>query len=442
MNEKRYPNVVRAISERPWAILPGKLEEIAELMRLKASGVDLTPAEIEARVANGAGAKASSRVRGIAVIPISGVISPRANLFSEFSGGTSIEALRNQFAEALGDEDVSAILFDVNSPGGAVDLVPEFAREVRAARGQKPIVAISNTLMASAAYYIGAQADEVFATPSGDTGSIGVFAVHDDYSKALEQDGVKVTLISAGKYKTEGNPYEPLGEEARGHIQELVDSSYEMFVEDVAAGRDVSVARVREGFGQGRVLHAKAALGEGLIDGVQTFEQTVRAMLASGGESAAASSSTLVGSFAGARGPEVRVISTKDGTSGTISFSSETLPSRDELIAAISAELDAGRSGSRRFTDEAEDARRAVAGVVTRLGSRAELGRGRLTAAKREALEDLRTELVELGEQIGEALEATAPAEGASEAPDVEGFDDVEAVLAASGARLRLTRGG
>jgi ClpP class serine protease len=91
----------------------------------------------------------------------------------------------------------------------------------------------------------------------------------------LEQEGVKVTLISAGKHKVEGNPFEPLSEEAMAFKQARVDEAYAQFVRDVARGRGVSVADVRGGYGEGRALTAKDAKAAGLIDRIATMEDTI-----------------------------------------------------------------------------------------------------------------------------------------------------------------------
>jgi hypothetical protein len=94
--------------------------------------------------------------------------------------------------------------------------------------------------------------------PSADVGSIGVYAAHVDASAAARRRGLKYTLISAGKFKVEGNPFEPLSDEARAAMQASVDEFYAMFTSDVAKNRDVSVKDVRNGYGEGRVLTAKS----------------------------------------------------------------------------------------------------------------------------------------------------------------------------------------
>jgi HK97 family phage major capsid protein len=119
---------------------------------------------------------------------------------------------------------------------------------------------------------LGAAAHEFVVIPSGEVGSIGVFAMHIDVSKALEEFGITVTLVSAGKHKTEGNPFEALSEEARSAIQASVDDYYGMFTRAVAKYRGVSTKEVREGMGEGRVMTAQKAQAAGLVDRVATLE--------------------------------------------------------------------------------------------------------------------------------------------------------------------------
>jgi signal peptide peptidase SppA len=273
--DTRYPQVVRSVLETPWAILPRTLATIKDLVALRASGYRFTDEEIEARIGAKPARKDAQRAGDIAVIPVYGVITPKADLFTDMSGGTSIDRLRGAFLDAVEDDTVSAIVLDVDSPGGQVDLVPELAGEIRGARGAKPMFAVANTLAASAAYWIASQADEVFVTPSGEVGSIGVFAAHDDFSGALDKAGIKTTLISAGKFKTEANPFEPLSDDAREAIQARVDDAYRMFVHDVAKGRGVPVETIRSGFGEGRVMVARDALAEGMVDGIATLDEVV-----------------------------------------------------------------------------------------------------------------------------------------------------------------------
>lgn len=275
----KYEHIVGEVFRKPWAILPDKLHVIAQLVALRASGARLGEAEIRSRLEEAAltaGPRSPQQNFGaVAVIPIRGVITRRANLMSQFSGGTSIEKLTAQFRSALADSSVKAILFDVDSPGGSVEGVPELAEEIYRSRSQKRTAAIANGMAASGAYWLASAVGEMAVIPSGQVGSIGVFTEHDDFSKALEQAGIKTTLISAGKFKVDGNDAEPLSDTARADMQAKVDAFYGMFVKAVARGRRVSQDKVRGGFGQGRMVLAADALKEGMVDRVATMDETL-----------------------------------------------------------------------------------------------------------------------------------------------------------------------
>lgn len=277
----KYSHILNAFFSSNWAILPEKYEAMRTLLELRAAGGKVEDDEIKAIVA--ASKRPSPRTPGnVAVIPIYGSICYRSSLISDYSGGTSVQGLTKQFRSALADDTVKAIVFDVDSPGGDVDGIQEFSDEIFAARGPKRIVAVANTLAASAAYWLASAADELVVTPSGMVGSIGVFTTHNDRSEMDKMIGLKVTYISAGKYKTEGNPDEPLSSEAEAAIQSVVDSFYTSFVNGVARNRNVKAADVMNGFGQARCVVAKDALKLNMVDRVATFDDTLARFAVSG----------------------------------------------------------------------------------------------------------------------------------------------------------------
>lgn len=281
-----YEHIVQAVTALPWAILPEKLAVIRELLILRTDGRRLTPEEIKAELAvrpNDRPAFAGGSA--IAVISMVGTLMPRGNMLMESSGAVSVQRLAASFRAALNDPEVSSIVFDVDSPGGQVGGIEELASEIYQARGQKPIVAVANGLAASAAYWLASAADELIVTPSGEVGSIGVFAAHQDVSAALEQEGIRMTLISAGKYKTEGNPFEPLSDEARGAVQARVDEFYDMFTAAIARQRNASQGDVVNGFGQGRVVGAARAVSLGMADRVATFDEVISGLMANSSQS-------------------------------------------------------------------------------------------------------------------------------------------------------------
>lgn len=275
----KYLNVCRYVAETLWAIHPTKLTELLSVLAFKANGGEFTAEDIAARIGDSKPAAASTKRGAVAVIPIRGVIAHRMDAMSDTSGGTSIERIGAMLSQIAGDSSIETIVYDIDSPGGTVPGVQELASQMFALRGQKRQIAQVNNLAASAAYWLAAQADEIVSLPSGTAGSIGVFTAHQDLSKALENEGINVTLISAGKFKVEGNPFEPLSDEAKAVMQARVDDAYASFVKDVARGRGVKVADVKGGFGQGRALGAKDALEAGLIDRIGTMDDTISALV-------------------------------------------------------------------------------------------------------------------------------------------------------------------
>jgi signal peptide peptidase SppA len=270
--------VLQAFIEHPWAILPSKLLQLEAVVSRHVAGEKLDAEQVQAAI-NGAQRPADRRVNAVAVLPLFGTIFPRANMMTDISGATSAERFAKQFTELVNDSGVNAIVLDVDSPGGQVGGIEELSKLIYDARGKKPIVAVANHTMASAAYWIGTAAEELVVTPSGQVGSIGVFTVHEDISAALEQEGTKVTLISAGKYKVEGNPYEALSEEARTAIQTRVSETYETFVEAVARNRGVNPANVRGGFGEGRMVRGRQAVQLGMADRIGTLDEVISELL-------------------------------------------------------------------------------------------------------------------------------------------------------------------
>lgn len=275
----KYDHVARMVFNQPWYIREREGRILAQRVLERIDGLRLTDDELLERIqaaqaAQGPRANGKRQAGPVAVIPIYGVIMPRATLLTLFSGGSTVQGIREQFRAALGDDAVKSILFDVDSPGGAVDGIEELATEIRAARGRKPMVAISNTLMASAAYYLACQADEVVVSPSSMTGSIGVFMEHVEFSRMDEAMGVTATVIRRPAAKHEVNEVEPLSDDARAHLQETIDDYYGQFTSAVAKGRGVTVAAVKAGYGEGRALTARRAVDAGLADRTGTFDET------------------------------------------------------------------------------------------------------------------------------------------------------------------------
>ena len=272
-SQRSYPHVLQAVLESPWAITPDALAVLAGILATRIAGRG--PSADEGLLPSEPRPPGAYRFGPVAVVPLYGTIFPRANLMTEMSGATSLQKWMYEVRRVAAADDVAAIVLDIDSPGGSVAGVAEAASRLREIAADKVLVAVSNYLCASAAYFLASQADEIVASPSSVTGSIGVFTIHQSLARALDALGVDVTVIKAGLYKTEGNPYELLSDEAEAALQRMVDSFYDDFVSAVASGRGIRPAQVRGGLGQGRALVAADALAEGLVDRIDTLDATV-----------------------------------------------------------------------------------------------------------------------------------------------------------------------
>lgn len=271
-----YPRIRRAVYESPWLVTPGMLATICEVVEMRARGERFSAAEVQDRVAAARRDRMVAQGGGeIAVIPIVGVMIPRADAFSEMSGAVNTQRIGQAIRRAVADPGIAAIVLDIDSPGGMAAGTPELADIIYQSRGRKPIVAVANTLAASAAYWVGTAADELVVSPSGEVGSVGVLAAHVDWSGYMEMSGQRVTYISAGKYKTEMNPYEPLGDEARAYAQSQIDDIYNQFVRTIARNRKASVDTIRSSFGEGRTVFARQAVAAGMADRVATLDEVI-----------------------------------------------------------------------------------------------------------------------------------------------------------------------
>lgn len=290
--------LVRAYGAQPWLIEPSRAAQIIEAIEFRASsGIAASAARKDnANAASGAQGRSDDVApqrdqssRALGVINLMGTIMPRVAGADAMSGDfASLAKFQAEFEQMAAREDLGAIVLNIDSPGGQIDQTPETAHMIRAARREgRPIVAVANTMAASAAYWIAAAADEISVSPSGVVGSIGVYTVHQDISEALAKKGVKASIISAGPRKIEGHPFGPLDATARAELSRQIEDVYGMFTGDVAAWRAVDLSVVRADpeeteahFGGGRAYRADQAVALGMADRVETLSQAIRRLQA------------------------------------------------------------------------------------------------------------------------------------------------------------------
>jgi signal peptide peptidase SppA len=213
---------------------------------------------------------------GVAVIPVVGTLVNKTSGMEAMSGMTSYASIGAQLEQALADPRVSAILLDVDSPGGECAGMLELAERIYAARSVKPIHAVANPMAASAAYALAAAASHITAPAVSAVGSIGVITFHRDESKANEARGVKVTAIHAGARKADGSPHAPLSDDARAALQSRADGIYELFVDHVAKSRGMKASAVRST--EAGVFLGEAAKANGLVDAIGGKDEALRAL--------------------------------------------------------------------------------------------------------------------------------------------------------------------
>lgn len=279
-------HLLSAFYSTPWVLEPSVFASVEHILLRWAAGTRLSDEEITAAVGTAPEAAAARRSaaqaasgRGVAVVPVYGVLSHRAYAVQNSSKPlASTEALAAQMRQVAQDPEVGTIIMDVDSPGGSVYGVQELGdvlADIRENSGKR-LVAVANSMAASGGYWIASQAHELVVTPSGQVGSVGVIVPHQDASAMRERVGVKREFITAGKYKAEGHQDGPLTEEHRAYLQSMVDGYYTAFTKAVAKGRNVPVAAVRgEAFGEGRMRLAADAVSNGMADRVGTLDDTI-----------------------------------------------------------------------------------------------------------------------------------------------------------------------
>lgn len=273
--------VISAIRSQPWAILPDYLAAI-EAIALRALDADVlhrlaqdghagqVERSLEAVAGLGTrleGADMSMVRNGTAIIPLIGAIYPRSNMVSASSGGTSLDAFMRDMRVAWASPDVDRIVMLIDSPGGVVSGLGEAADVLRS--GSKPLISFVTGMSASAAYWLGSQADEIVMDRAASVGSIGVVASMSCQEGPDASGRRSYDIVSSGAPNKRPDPSTDAG---RASIQSYVDATEGVFITDVAAGRKVSEAVVREQFGKGAMLLSSDAVRAGMADRVGTLE--------------------------------------------------------------------------------------------------------------------------------------------------------------------------
>jgi signal peptide peptidase SppA len=275
-------HIAERVLNRPLLMHPAKAEIILHVLegRLPLGGSGLEPLSPEANRFLGSSTRPDGRERkyrvrdGTAIVPVVGSLVNRGGWIGANSGMTSYEGLSAQLREAESDPDVSSILLDIDSPGGEATGMFAVAEQVRLVGQTKPVTAFVNDMAASAAYGIASAANEIVVSPTSVVGSIGVVMTHMDRSRQMERQGVKPTLIYAGRHKVDGNPFGPLSEDVQADLQAEVSRFYDQFVSLVDRGRAGMTEQAIRAT-EARTYIGQDAIERGLADRMASLDEVL-----------------------------------------------------------------------------------------------------------------------------------------------------------------------
>lgn len=217
---------------------------------------------------------------GILQIPVKGALL-KDFPYQFFDYATGYEYIKMAFDRGLADADVKGIALIFDTPGGMVAGNFDLVDHIHSKRGIKPIAGFAQEHAYSAGYSLISAVDpgRVNVSRTGGVGSIGVVTSHVDVSAQMDQRGIKVTFIHAGKHKVEGNPYEALSDDTKARIQSRIDGLYGIFVSTVARNRGMDEKAIRAT--EALTFSAEEAVSNGLADNIGSLEDAIVAFATS-----------------------------------------------------------------------------------------------------------------------------------------------------------------
>jgi signal peptide peptidase SppA len=210
-------------------------------------------------------------VNGVAVISITGTLVHNGGYVGSKSGSMCYDGIQSQLASAEGNSAVKGVMLKFDTPGGEVSGIQSLGTVIN--NFSKPIWGHANEQAASGGMWLISACDRVLLTETAEMGSIGVVMAHGDYSKALEGEGIAVTLIYEGSHKVDGNPYEPLPAAVQAEMQADLKTLRTLFASTVASNRGIPTAQVMAT--EARMYRGQLAVDQGLADSVMSFDDAL-----------------------------------------------------------------------------------------------------------------------------------------------------------------------
>jgi signal peptide peptidase SppA len=219
-------------------------------------------------------------IGNIGIVSIAGTLVNRDSPWNKYMGVISYNEIRAALGDCVSNPNIKQIVLDINSGGGAVNGISDVAALIAQINDNiKPVIAYTGGAMASGAYWLGVSAGRVVASDVSLVGSCGVITAHADLTAAYQEEGVKHTIIRAGKFKQLNSPLEPLSELGKEEMQRNVDHIYGVFVQHIADRRGVSYQIADTQMAQGREFIGSDAVKAGLVDSVTTFDGLMTELL-------------------------------------------------------------------------------------------------------------------------------------------------------------------
>jgi ClpP class serine protease len=281
-----FPHLAQRLFNTPLALHPGKAEVVmaalsdhfglSNLLRPDGSTLALSSFDLEEEAE--AAWTPYRVIEGVAIIQVEGTLVHKLGTLRPYSGMTGYDGIRANLSMARNDASVRALMFDIDSGGGEVAGCFDLADEVHAIRGDKPMWSVLSESAFSAAYALASATDRIIVPRTGGTGSVGIISLNVDLTRALDKDGIDVTLITYGDQKADGHPASKLSEAALARRQADVNTVGDLFVETVARNRKLAASKVKA-TQAGTFLGAKG-VEVGFADAVMSPSAAFHALLA------------------------------------------------------------------------------------------------------------------------------------------------------------------
>lgn len=256
-----YPRIAAKVAREVWSLEP-------ETFRAILNALNEPKADAQALFGEGNNEgepPEDYRNEGVALIPVHGIIGQHLSNLEMMCGGCCLDAVNAMFTDAMEDDNVRAIMFDIRSPGGTITGLPELSRKISAAveQGTKPIAAFTDSLCCSAGLWLAHSAESMFATSSAHIGSVGAYIMLLDASRYYAELGVRHDPVYQGEFKLAGASFKPLTDAERAMFQAKVDKSVAQFRAVVTARHDVAPEHL-----EGQVYDGDDAAQFGFVDQV------------------------------------------------------------------------------------------------------------------------------------------------------------------------------